>query len=140
MANTIDRPTIEELRLKFGDPARSNDPRPFAFYSHKDGGLYMVLNNNVKDTTNGKTLVIYKHVWPFIGRGLKDAGQIYARPISEWGSRFTFQKRDTLYHLTRLGGLQHYQEQITTRKETRKAAEAVEFRRLQSLAENAHGE
>jgi hypothetical protein len=49
---------------------------------HQDGGIYRY-HSTAKHTDDQAEFVIYEHVWPFA------TGQVWARPASEWPSRFT---------------------------------------------------
>lgn len=77
---TLDGTSYELTERYRHDETRS--PEAGGLYQHQDGGIYRYLHS-AKSSEDQAELYIYEHLWPF------DAGQVWARPAHEWGSRFT---------------------------------------------------
>lgn len=57
-------------------------PAAGELYRHQDGGIYRFLMVAASSVDQSE-LYIYEHLWPF------EAGKLWARPATEWASRFT---------------------------------------------------
>lgn len=63
-------------------PLQEQKPLEGALYRHQDGGIYRFLMA-ASSSVDQSELYIYEHLWPF------ETGKVWARPVTEWASRFT---------------------------------------------------
>lgn len=61
---------------------QEQNPAAGELYRHQDGGIYRFLMVAASSVDQSE-LYIYEHLWPF------EAGKVWARPATEWASRFT---------------------------------------------------
>lgn len=92
--------------------------QPEQFYRHKDGGIYQLLGLGKHTDDPEQRLRIYSHVWPF------EAGALWARPESEWWSRFTLMTRFDVFQEMQKDRVAA-QDAVRKAKERRRAAAAT---------------
>lgn len=91
-------------------------PTPGQLYRHIDGGYYRFLTQ-ARHADNLSVLNVYEHLWPFPNQ------MPWARPASEWASRFVPVTQQELEHAMR-GNRKAAQTTVTEAKSRRRAAKA----------------
>ena len=91
----------------------TTNPEPGSLFRHTDGGLYrfVALARHTDDTS---PLYLYEHLWPF------PPGPLWARPASQWASRFKAISEQDLLD-AKLGDPLKAQAEIAAAKAARKA-------------------
>lgn len=92
-----------------------NLPHAGAIVRHQDGGFYQFLGP-ARHTEDQSHLCIYMHLWPFT------PGEMWARPMDEWASRFTACSMAD-YNDAVLNDQAKAQQIVTEAKAARRAAE-----------------
>lgn len=89
-------------------------PSAGEMYRHQDGGIYRFLMVAASSVDQSE-LYIYEHVWPF------EAGKVWARPATEWASRFTLIQHIELVNDQMLVDRAAAQEAVIEAKRLRRA-------------------
>lgn len=119
--DTIEPPPRLEILHASGSLNRDHcEPSKDQLWAHKDGGLYTI-STLATYTPDGSKVVVYAHVWPF------DGDHTYVRPLSEWtADRFTQMRQDHWLDCHGMRANEHYQVEITRRRQERKRKEIEE--------------
>jgi len=107
---------IRLQRIEKFAPVETEFLQPGQLVRHQDGGIYR-FHSRARHTDDQAELVIYEHVWPFT------TGQVWARPATEWPSRFTPITNEDL-RIAQQQPRAQAQAAITTAKANRRAEEA----------------
>lgn len=94
-----------------------HEPLPGQLFQHTDGGIYRFVMK-AKDTRDLTPMFVYLHQWPF-----DVSAEGWARPASEWLSRFTPVTEADLER-ARAGDRLAAQQRISALRAARKATKA----------------